>query len=681
MSAAQSRHAPRSRSRSGFSRRASLLTTLLLICGAFACEQAAAAPIGALDGTFGGGIVELPEGTQLNGAAAQRDGSVVVTGLTNGISDPRLLVARFTPAGGLDPSFGSGGVVTGPLPVNATGAIGQAVQIQDDGRIVVAGEVRGASGADGMLVARLNPDGGFDPSFGGGGVVAALRGAGDQAVANAVAVRDDGEVVVGGSAAASGEGAPTAAILRLNAAGALISTSYLGIGEGTIEGLALQSDGKVALAGSRKTGQTVEAFIGRANPDGSRDGGFRGSGIFARQLARNGGGRSSFQAVAVQSDGRIVATGYAFDNAGDPTPGVFRVTARVDGAGNPDGSFGPDGVRYTSAAHTSDVNTQAATGGTGIVTDSGHVYTGGSWDEFGSSALAVQAQTAGGADDGAFGSGGQTIVAVRGYEAAGYGKALTISPVGLYLAGTSGNPMTDTTTGVVARFGTYPFAFPPLPVGTPPPPPPPAPAPPAPPSDSSKKEARFPAKIQVLRAGVRRGRLDVLARITGRATGRVKVTYASSGRKTTFTAPITKNRIRFKRKLPKKQRRKTTGIFKLEYEGNDRVRPDEVRLRAANGKAHLKRETVKIDGKGRLRVSGTISKRARGVVRIRLGYDTGDGDVEFLPYRAKIDDGKWSLTQKLPDDAAENGGQLSIQFTGYERRRMRGEQLAKAVRP
>lgn len=119
----------------------------------------------------------------------------------------------------------------------------------------------------------------------------------------------------------------------------------------------------------------------------------------------------------------------------------------------------------------------------------------------------------------------------------------------------------------------------------------------------------------------------------------------------------------------------------MAYAGNDRVRRDDVRLRAASGKALLRRGTTAIDSTGRLRVSGTTSTRARGVVRIRLGYATTAATVRFLKDTARIDNGRWSLTKKLPAAAARTGGQLSIQYTGYEPRNIRGEQLAKAVTP
>jgi subtilisin-like proprotein convertase family protein len=190
-----------------------------------------------------------------------------------------------------------------------------------------------------------------------------------------------------------------------------------------------------------------------------------------------------------------------------------------------------------------------------------------------------------------------------------------------------------------------------------------------------------PAKLEILRAGVSAGRLDVLASITSRASGSVRVRYRSAGRTTSFDAPISDGRISFRKSLPRSQRAKPTGIFTLSYAGSGTVLADSVRLRAAAGKARLVRKTSLIEQSGRLRVSGTISSRARGVVSIRFGYVTAGGATEFLSYTTRIERGRWSLAVALPAAAARAGGQLSIQYTGYEPLRIRGEQLARAVSP
>jgi hypothetical protein len=79
-----------------------------------------------------------------------------------------------------------------------------------------------------------------------------------------------------------------------------------------------------------------------------------------------------------------------------------------------------------------------------------------------------------------------------------------------------------------------------------------------------------------------------------------------------------------------------------------------------------------------LKVSGTLTSKAKGVVRIRLEYTKADASTGFLNYQAKIASGKWSLSQTLPADAV-GGGELSIQFTGYQLANLRGEQTAKQV--
>ena len=174
-----------------------------------------------------------------------------------------------------------------------------------------------------------------------------------------------------------------------------------------------------------------------------------------------------------------------------------------------------------------------------------------------------------------------------------------------------------------------------------------------------------------------RGRLDLLARITRRATGNVRVRFISGGRTSTFTVPIANGTIRRKLTLPRAQRRRRTGIVEISYAGNDRVRADDVRLRAASGRAQLRRARARIRN-GRLEVAGTISSRAVGVVRIRMEYVKPDGTVGTFNANARISRGRWSISETLPAEARA-GGQLSIQFTGYEPRRIRGEQDAKQV--
>jgi uncharacterized delta-60 repeat protein len=198
---------------------------LVLFLGVVGAARAAAP--GSLDPSFGsGGIASSGSGTRLLGTAVQGDGKVVAVGETGAPGGETLLVARFTSSGGLDPSFGAGGLVKGPA-ISGTadaGSIGRGVAIQPDGKIVVVGKNTSSDGfaRDGLLVERFNSNGSLDTSFGAGGVVNLLTGTsfGD---GYAVAVQPDGRIVATGSADAAGSGGttPRVAVVRLNPNGSL----------------------------------------------------------------------------------------------------------------------------------------------------------------------------------------------------------------------------------------------------------------------------------------------------------------------------------------------------------------------------------------------------------------------------------------------------------------------------
>lgn len=429
-----------------------------------AAHPAAAAPPGALDSSFGaGGLVEMEAGSQLRGAAVAPDGRLLVTGSLGGTRAQRLFVARFMPSGAPDRSFGADGRTVVPLPSGATATSGAAVVLDGGGRIVVVGDIRSRSGSDGVVAVRLGSSGSPDRSFAGDGVSAVLRGGDHQAQAADVALRADGEIVIGGAAVAEGERVPAPAIVRISSAGALIARTTVASGPGAIQGLALRGDGRIVFAGTRQDGQRVLSFVGRALPDGGADAEFRGNGVISRDLARGGAAGSGLRDVAIQPDGRIVAVGFAFDGSGGTAPGAYAVTLRTTGDGTPDDSFGgTNGVRYTRAASGPDPARVPPPGGNGVAVDGegDHIYTGGSYDEAGTSVFQVQAQGFDGRDDSGFGSGGTTRTPVRGFQAPAFGAGLALSGQGLYLVGTTGTLGTDDMRGAIVRYGAHPYTVP-----------------------------------------------------------------------------------------------------------------------------------------------------------------------------------------------------------------------------
>jgi hypothetical protein len=194
-----------------------------------------------------------------------------------------------------------------------------------------------------------------------------------------------------------------------------------------------------------------------------------------------------------------------------------------------------------------------------------------------------------------------------------------------------------------------------------------------------------PAKMRVSRAQVLRGdrRLDVLAPITSRARGgEVDVEFQADNRRDTFKAKVTAantelDEIRIREPITRGQANLGTGIVNLTYLGNKGTRPELVRLRAASQRAELDVEEISLIG-DRLSAEGSVTSRAEGIVRLRFSYVDPDGSPAVHLARATIqDDGNWKLEGgQVPAQLARCGGYLSIQFTGFFERRIRGEQLA-----
>jgi uncharacterized delta-60 repeat protein len=206
---------------------------------------------GSLDPSFGaGGHVRTDfEGSDwAEGVLIQPDGKIVAAGYAGG----RFGVARYNADGSLDGSFGEGGKVrTAVGPGGASSAA--AVALQADGKIVVAGEASITSDDSDFALVRYNPDGGLDGGFGAGGkVVTAFTPALDFAFG--VAVDADGKITAGGVAGRTSPSFGDAALARYNPDGSL-DTSFGAMGKvtapdsGFVQGFALQPDGKIVLSG------------------------------------------------------------------------------------------------------------------------------------------------------------------------------------------------------------------------------------------------------------------------------------------------------------------------------------------------------------------------------------------------------------------------------------------------
>jgi uncharacterized delta-60 repeat protein len=200
--------------------------------------------------------------------------------------------------------------------------------------------------------------GDLDPAFGGGdGKV--TTDFGDQDHADGVAIQADGKIVVAGSS--GGAGGRDFAVARYNADGSLDPT-FDADGKVTTDfasshdqgfAVALQGDGKIVVAGEAFISSDGEFALARYNSDGSLDATF-GEGDGKATTNLDPVENDAALAVAIQADGKIVAAGYVRRNLFDPGyPADFAVV-RFNADGSLDFNFGVGGSVTTDIESDSD---------------------------------------------------------------------------------------------------------------------------------------------------------------------------------------------------------------------------------------------------------------------------------------------------------------------------------------
>jgi uncharacterized delta-60 repeat protein len=161
---------------------------------------------GALDPTFGGnGIVtnQIADHAWAYDLAIQADGKVVVAGHVDmtGAPTARIALIRYLGNGTLDPTFGSSGVTT--TIIGSSGSEAQSLALQADGKIVIAGGASDGS-HDNFALARYTPSGTLDPTFGSGGIFTTPVGSGGS-IAHDVGIQVDGRIIAVGRAEGGGD--------------------------------------------------------------------------------------------------------------------------------------------------------------------------------------------------------------------------------------------------------------------------------------------------------------------------------------------------------------------------------------------------------------------------------------------------------------------------------------------
>lgn len=294
------------------------------------------------------------------------DGSMYVGGNFFAFNDtPRVALTRLNANGSLNPNF---------KPIIGNQATVNVLAVQADDKVLVGGDFHGAGNLMSPKFARYNADGSVDTSFN-----AFSPGSIDGEV-KAIAVQTNGKILIGGSFSNFG-GVNKAGIARLNADGSR-DTTFNGETTGTVNSIVAQADGKIVIGGAffAVNGELGHFGIARLNADGTTDATFESNGCGVNcsvekillqpddkllvggtflqfngfnnienmtRLSADGtldnsfnlnlgtGFDSTVQDIAVQTDGRILVTGWFAAVNGANSSRIVRLNAN----GTIDGSF------------------------------------------------------------------------------------------------------------------------------------------------------------------------------------------------------------------------------------------------------------------------------------------------------------------------------------------------------
>jgi len=278
------------------------------------------------------------------GLAVQPDGKVVAAGISAGMT-VGFALARYNPDGSLDQTFGDGGRV---LTSFRTWEMAVGVAVQRDGKIVAAGTSLSPDGItpSGFAVARYNRDGSLDQTFGDGGKV--LTEFGDIFTeARAMTIQADGRIVVVGTAWSATGMTTDFAIARYLRNGA--PDPSFGIDGQVLANVDDEDDARAVAV----------SFDGRITVAGMTRGPLEMNNDFAVvRLARDGSFDTTFGAggilrtgqmafassVQVQRDGKTVVIGTAIDTTSPWWWIENLVIARYNRDGSLDPTFGKGGV-------------------------------------------------------------------------------------------------------------------------------------------------------------------------------------------------------------------------------------------------------------------------------------------------------------------------------------------------
>lgn len=262
---------------------------------------------GKLDLGFSAGSLSSPF-SNISSIDFQPDGKIIVA---SNAGNGRL--ARLNSNGSTDSSFNNG--VSNGLVYTAA--------VQTDGKIIIGGGFSAYNGVARNCIARLNADGTLDTTFnvGNGAMFGYVTSSGAEATSiKNIQIQPDGKIIIAGNFTVY-NGVVKKQIARLNTDGSLDlsfdSSSGFTYGNGNagvkFNSICFQNDGKIIVGGRFNTynGNTVNSLV-RLNTDGSIDTSFATGTGFMTDWESNGFSGitlAEIKSVGIQQSGRIIVGG------------------------------------------------------------------------------------------------------------------------------------------------------------------------------------------------------------------------------------------------------------------------------------------------------------------------------------------------------------------------------------
>jgi len=245
-------------------------------------------------------ITNLGSSATFYALAVQPDGKIIAAGdAATGNESSTFALVRYDQYGNEDATFSFDGIVTTSIGFSYSSSA-RAVAVQPDGKIIAAGHYGGQ-----CALARYHADGTLDNTFGTNGKV--ITSVDDESIINAIALQPNGKIVAAGYSFNLNSFQDYKTLVRYNANGSLDNSFGVNgiatVSDGSFTGVAIQPDGKIVATGTRNSSETVDVI--RFNANGTPDNTFGVQGIAYPIFG------AQSQAIALQPDGKIVVAGFA----------------------------------------------------------------------------------------------------------------------------------------------------------------------------------------------------------------------------------------------------------------------------------------------------------------------------------------------------------------------------------